>query len=129
MYATKRRSEVVPLAICVGDAEDVGNYLETDHLAQGLLEELLPGPVTVISWTKSGADMPSGINPGRRLLVSEELFILEFAIRVHQLNFFVDDPTPRASECQVRASRGCGVFCLFVRQFNFFLMCPYISRQ
>lgn len=106
MYATKRRSEVVPLAICVGDAEDVGNYLETDHLAQGLLEELLPGPVTVISWTKSGADMPSGINPGRRLLVSEELFILEFAIRVHQLNFFVDDPTPRASECQVRASRG-----------------------
>jgi len=42
--------------------------LETDHLAQGLLEELLPGPVTVISWTKSGADMPSGINPGRRLL-------------------------------------------------------------
>ena len=55
----------------------------------------------------------SGINPGRRLLVSEELFILEFAIRVHQLNFFVDDPTPRASECQVRASRGCGVFCLF----------------
>jgi len=68
LYATKRRSEVVPLAICVGDAEDVGNYLETDHLAQGLLEELLPGPVTVISWTKSGADMPSGINPGRRLL-------------------------------------------------------------
>jgi tRNA A37 threonylcarbamoyladenosine synthetase subunit TsaC/SUA5/YrdC len=33
-----------------------------------VLEELLPGPVTVISWTKSGADMPSGINPGRRLL-------------------------------------------------------------
>mmetsp|Transcript_11688 Transcript_11688/g.48999 ORF Transcript_11688/g.48999 Transcript_11688/m.48999 type:complete len:182 (-) Transcript_11688:1731-2276(-) len=68
LYATKRRSEDVPLAICVGDAQEVGNYLETGHLASGLLEELLPGPVTVISWTKSSSDLPNCINPGRRLL-------------------------------------------------------------
>jgi hypothetical protein len=37
------------------------------------------GPGSSSSRTKSGADMPRGINPGRRLL---------------------------ASECQVRASRG-----------------------
>ncbi|XP_021887039.1 yrdC domain-containing protein, mitochondrial isoform X2 [Carica papaya] len=37
-----------PLAICVGDVSNIQRFAVTDHLPHGLLDSLLPGPVTVI---------------------------------------------------------------------------------
>mmetsp|Transcript_11669 Transcript_11669/g.48907 ORF Transcript_11669/g.48907 Transcript_11669/m.48907 type:complete len:151 (-) Transcript_11669:1801-2253(-) len=62
LYATKRRSEDVPLAICVGDAQEVGNYLETGHLASGLLEVkgTRPGAIFILTVSFAGtAPWPS----------------------------------------------------------------------
>lgn len=68
LYAAKRRSEAVPLAICVSDAQDAEHYADTKHLAKGLLDELLPGPVTVLLRRKHSADLPSSLNPNSKLL-------------------------------------------------------------
>mmetsp|Transcript_13525 Transcript_13525/g.53232 ORF Transcript_13525/g.53232 Transcript_13525/m.53232 type:complete len:233 (+) Transcript_13525:3755-4453(+) len=68
LYAAKRRSETVPVAICVSDAKDVERYADTKHLAEGLLDELLPGPVTVLLSQKSSADLPLSLNPNSKLM-------------------------------------------------------------
>lgn len=48
IYEIKGRKYTSPLAICVGDVEDIKRFAVTDHLPRGLLDSLLPGPVTVI---------------------------------------------------------------------------------
>lgn len=48
IYEIKGRKHTSPLAICVGDVEDITRFAVTDHLPNGLLDSLLPGPVTVI---------------------------------------------------------------------------------
>ncbi|KAJ0793082.1 putative YrdC-like domain, DHBP synthase RibB-like alpha/beta domain superfamily [Helianthus annuus] len=48
IYEIKGRKHTSPLAICVGDVKDIGRFAVTDHLPIGLLEGLLPGPVTVV---------------------------------------------------------------------------------
>lgn len=48
IYEIKGRKYTSPLAICVGDVFDIPRYAVTDHLPHGLLDALLPGPVTVI---------------------------------------------------------------------------------
>lgn len=48
IYEIKGRNQTSPLAICVGDVSDIKRFAVTDHLPDGLLDSLLPGPVTVI---------------------------------------------------------------------------------
>lgn len=48
IYEIKGRQYTSPLAICVGDVHDIGKFAVTDHLPHCLLDNLLPGPVTVV---------------------------------------------------------------------------------
>lgn len=48
IYEIKGRKHTSPLAICVSDVSDIDRYAVTDHLPNGLLDSLLPGPVTVV---------------------------------------------------------------------------------
>jgi len=48
IYEIKGRRHTSPLAICVGDVSDIKRFAVTDHLPHGLLDSLLPGPVTVV---------------------------------------------------------------------------------
>ncbi|XP_034239617.1 yrdC domain-containing protein, mitochondrial isoform X2 [Thrips palmi] len=48
LYGVKGRDSAKPLAMCVGEVEDVRLWSKADILPDGLLKALLPGPVTVI---------------------------------------------------------------------------------
>lgn len=48
LYNIKGRNLQKPIAICTHHVNDIGNWGEIDHLPFGLLDSLLPGPVTVI---------------------------------------------------------------------------------
>jgi len=48
LYSIKGRNCNKPLAICVGEVEDVKRWGVTDMLPKGLLTALLPGPVTIV---------------------------------------------------------------------------------
>lgn len=48
LYAIKRRNEDKPIAICVGRVCDVEKWAQINHLPDGLLHTLLPGPVTLV---------------------------------------------------------------------------------
>lgn len=48
LYAIKCRNENKPLAICLGQTNDVKTWAEVQQLPQNLLQALLPGPVTLI---------------------------------------------------------------------------------
>ena len=62
LYAIKRRDESKPLAICVGSVSEIGNWGEVSHLPEGLLENLLPGPVTVV--LNRTPNLNPELNPG-----------------------------------------------------------------
>ena len=38
-------------------AQDVGKYAEVEHLSAGLLEDLLPGPITILLNKKTESDL------------------------------------------------------------------------
>ncbi|XP_018568999.1 yrdC domain-containing protein, mitochondrial [Anoplophora glabripennis] len=48
LYAIKCRNENKPLAICLGETNDVKIWAKVQQLPPNLLEALLPGPVTLI---------------------------------------------------------------------------------
>ena len=48
IYRIKGRSYMKPVAICIADVEDLGTYGDCSHIPRTLLEDLLPGPVTVV---------------------------------------------------------------------------------
>lgn len=48
IYEIKGRQETKPLAICVADVLEIPRFASTEHLPPGLLDSLLPGPVTVV---------------------------------------------------------------------------------
>ncbi len=64
LYDIKHRQAHVPLAICVADVADVEHYGMWAHLPQGLLDDLLPGPVTVLLTRRSDALLCATLNPG-----------------------------------------------------------------
>ncbi len=64
LYDIKHRQAHVPLAICVADVPDVERYGMCAHLPQGLLDDLLPGPVTVLLTRRSDAPLCPALNPG-----------------------------------------------------------------
>ncbi|XP_031386503.1 yrdC domain-containing protein, mitochondrial isoform X2 [Punica granatum] len=64
IYEIKGRRHTSPLAICVGDVSDIPRYAVTDHLPSGLLDALLPGPVTVILGRGDSSILEKSLNPG-----------------------------------------------------------------
>ena len=64
LYRIKQRSRHLPLAICTTNAGTVGKYGEASHLPSGLLENLLPGPVTLLLKRKAKCPLAAELNPG-----------------------------------------------------------------
>jgi tRNA threonylcarbamoyl adenosine modification protein (Sua5/YciO/YrdC/YwlC family) len=48
LYTVKCRNEEKPVAICLGNVSEINAWAKVEHLPKGLLETLLPGPVTLI---------------------------------------------------------------------------------
>ncbi|KAJ0021565.1 hypothetical protein Pint_32179 [Pistacia integerrima] len=64
IYEIKGRKHTSPLAICVGDVSDIKRFAVTDHLPHGLLDSLLPGPVTVVLTRGESSILEKSLNPG-----------------------------------------------------------------
>mmetsp|Transcript_8553 Transcript_8553/g.53439 ORF Transcript_8553/g.53439 Transcript_8553/m.53439 type:complete len:825 (-) Transcript_8553:527-3001(-) len=64
IYDIKRRSKNVPLAICIGNVSEVGRYGDTSALPKGLLEDILPGMVTVLLYPVEGEQLCKEVNQG-----------------------------------------------------------------
>ncbi|GER34824.1 threonylcarbamoyl-AMP synthase [Striga asiatica] len=64
IYDIKGRKHTSPLAISVGDVQDIPRFATTDHLPPGLLESLLPGPVTVVLKRGESSILEKSLNPG-----------------------------------------------------------------
>ncbi|CAN4119347.1 unnamed protein product [Withania somnifera] len=64
IYDIKGRKHTSPLAICVGDIHDIQRYAVTDHLPHGLLDCLLPGPVTLVLRRGDSSILEKSLNPG-----------------------------------------------------------------
>ncbi|GLU08449.1 hypothetical protein SLE2022_253620 [Rubroshorea leprosula] len=64
IYDIKGRKHTSPLAICVGDVPDINRFAVTDHLPSGLLDSLLPGPVTVVLQRGESSILEKSLNPG-----------------------------------------------------------------
>lgn len=64
IYEIKSRDQAKSLAVCVADVEDVSRYATTRHLPGGLLEQLLPGPVTLVLPRDEGSQLHPALNPG-----------------------------------------------------------------
>ncbi|KAL7600056.1 hypothetical protein Lser_V15G26941 [Lactuca serriola] len=64
IYEIKGRKHTSPLAICVGDVNDIGRFAVTNHLPLGLLHNLLPGPVTLVLTRGESSVLEKSLNPG-----------------------------------------------------------------
>lgn len=75
LYNIKGRNLQKPIALCSHHVSDIGNWCEISHLPSGLLDALLPGPVTVVLQRSSSLNY--ALNPGT----------LKVAIRVPNSGF------------------------------------------
>ena len=64
IYSIKHRQAYAPLAICIADVTDLSRYCSVAHLPVQLLQQLLPGPVTLVLSRKAGAPLSPELNPG-----------------------------------------------------------------
>ncbi len=65
IYDIKKRDHAKPLAVCVADHHDIAKICHTTHLPEGLLKDLLPGPVTIIlDRRRDSAKISDALNPG-----------------------------------------------------------------
>ncbi|KAG7538680.1 YrdC-like domain [Arabidopsis suecica] len=64
IYEIKGRKLTSPLAICVGDVLDIKRVATTNHLPHGLLDSLLPGPVTLVLQRGESSILEKSLNPG-----------------------------------------------------------------
>ncbi|XP_061376697.1 uncharacterized protein LOC133318665 isoform X2 [Gastrolobium bilobum] len=64
IYEIKGRKHTSPLAICGGDVSDIDHFAVTSHLPRGLLDSLLPGPVTVVLSRGDSSILERSLNPG-----------------------------------------------------------------
>jgi len=81
LYEIKGRVEEKPVAICVGDIQDIYRWAQVD-VPFGLLTDLLPGPVTLVF--NRSSQLNHALNPGTRLLgirIPDYQFIREVARR------------------------------------------------
>ena len=66
LYEIKKRDLNKPLSICVSDTSEIKLWGETSHLNESLLEDLLPGPVTIV--LKRKGLLNSFVNPNTDLI-------------------------------------------------------------
>ncbi|XP_077250698.1 uncharacterized protein LOC143890052 isoform X1 [Tasmannia lanceolata] len=64
IYEIKGRKYTSPLAICVADVSDITRFAVTNHLPHELLNNLLPGPVTVVLKRGESSILEKSLNPG-----------------------------------------------------------------
>ncbi|RWR74118.1 hypothetical protein CKAN_00243300 [Cinnamomum micranthum f. kanehirae] len=64
IYEIKGRKQTSPLAICVADVSDIERFAVIDNLPHGLLDSLLPGPVTVVLKRGECSILEKSLNPG-----------------------------------------------------------------
>jgi tRNA threonylcarbamoyl adenosine modification protein (Sua5/YciO/YrdC/YwlC family) len=64
IYEIKGREHTKPLAICVSDVAEIDRFAVTNHLPYGLLDSLLPGPVTVVLRRGDSSMLEKSLNPG-----------------------------------------------------------------
>eukprot|EP00249_Psilotum_nudum_P018161 c26668_g1_i1 orf=75-1100(+) len=64
LYDMKGRSATSPLAVCVGHLAELEKYSVTSHLPKGLMEDLLPGPVTLVLQRGEHSFLEKSLNPG-----------------------------------------------------------------
>ncbi|WOL15029.1 hypothetical protein Cni_G23810 [Canna indica] len=64
IYEIKGRKQTSPLAISVADVSDISRFAVVDHLPHGLLDSLLPGPVTVVLRRGESSILEKSLNPG-----------------------------------------------------------------
>ena len=79
IYEIKGREENKPVAICVGNFQQLRKYGEADHLSDELLSLLLPGPVTLVLNRSKHLNNPY-LNPG----------IHKIGIRIPNFKFIQD---------------------------------------
>lgn len=79
LYKIKAREEGKPVAICVGDYDDILYWSKAQHLPRLLLKELLPGPVTIVMYKSEHLNNPF-LNPGWK----------KIGIRIPDFNFIRD---------------------------------------
>jgi tRNA threonylcarbamoyl adenosine modification protein (Sua5/YciO/YrdC/YwlC family) len=78
LYKIKGRDQNKPLAICVNNVKSLCSWGKVDCLPLGLLDTLLPGPVTVV--LERTSNLNSALNPG----------ISKIGIRVPDNEFVLD---------------------------------------
>ncbi|XP_020579708.1 yrdC domain-containing protein, mitochondrial isoform X2 [Phalaenopsis equestris] len=64
IYEVKGRQLTSPLAICVADVSDIPRFALVDGLPHGLLDSLLPGPVTLVLRRDDSSILEKSLNPG-----------------------------------------------------------------
>ncbi|XP_065021897.1 uncharacterized protein LOC135648297 isoform X1 [Musa acuminata AAA Group] len=64
IYEIKGRKQTSPLAISVAGVSDISRFATVDHLPHGLLDSLLPGPVTVVLRRGDSSILDKSLNPG-----------------------------------------------------------------
>ncbi|PKU79501.1 hypothetical protein MA16_Dca000847 [Dendrobium catenatum] len=64
IYEVKGRKLTSPLAICVADVSDIPRFAIVDGLPCGLLDGLLPGPVTIVLRRDDSSILEKSLNPG-----------------------------------------------------------------
>lgn len=79
LYAIKQRNENKPVAICVGRVKDVKTWAVVDHLPNGLLSALLPGPVTLILTCANKLDKSVVFNGKVGIRIPDYSFIRDLA--------------------------------------------------
>lgn len=83
LYGIKGRDSAKPLAVCVGEVDDVSLWGKAEILPDGLLKSLLPGPVTVI--LERSSFLNSELNPTCQkvgIRVPNHSFVREIALRM-----------------------------------------------
>ncbi|XP_055378235.1 threonylcarbamoyl-AMP synthase [Condylostylus longicornis] len=76
LYNIKGRDKLKPVAICVANLQNVKYYGKAEHLPENLLNELLPGPITIVLEKTKKLSSPF-LNPG----------INKIGIRIPKLKF------------------------------------------
>jgi tRNA threonylcarbamoyl adenosine modification protein (Sua5/YciO/YrdC/YwlC family) len=78
LYQIKGRDQNKPVAICVNNVKSLSSWGNVDSLPPGLLDTLLPGPVTVV--LERTSNLNSALNPG----------ISKIGIRIPDSEFVLD---------------------------------------
>lgn len=66
IYEIKGRRAAKPVAVALADARALPRYVAAGHLPPGLVEAVLPGPVTLLLERRADAPLAPGLNPGTK---------------------------------------------------------------